>query len=429
MLIYEYKLDGTHKQYAAIDEAIRITQFIRNKCVRKWMDERGISNNDLQCYCAILAHDYSFVAILNSQARQVAADRAWSAIQRFYDNCREHKPGKKGYPQFQHNNRSVEYKNSGWKLDPDGKHLTFTDGCGIGRLRLIGNKNQQVETFPVKEIKRVRLVKRADGYYAQFAVQAKRKVEHIPTGAQVGIDVGLKEFYTDSTGNTVANPRFLSKAEKKLKRLHRRLSKTQKQSANRRKARQHLGKAYLKVQRQREYFARKTANALVTSHDLIAYEDLKIANMVRNHILAKSISDASWGRFLSWVQYYGVIHDVPIVAVAPHFTSQHCSGCGRVVKKSLSGRTHRCLFCRLVMDRDENAARNILSKALASLKAVPWGTRNQAGCAPRNASGQKTTTTLSRLGSVASPLDERGTPAPQRPGNVRTYQKRGRHQH
>ncbi len=403
MLTYEYKVAGTPTQYSAIDEAIKITQFIRNKCLRLWMDERGVSANDLQCYCAVLAREYSFAALLNSQARQVAADRAWSAIARFYDQCREHTPGKKGYPHFQRDNRSVEYKNSGWKLEADGKHLRFTDGCGIGRLRLIGNKKQQIETFPTKAIKRVRIVKRADGYYCQFAVQAQRQVDHVATGAQVGIDVGLKAFYTDSHGTTVANPRFLRQAEQKLKRLHRRLSRTQKQSANRTKARQRLGKAYLKVQRQREDFARKAANALVTSHDLIAFEDLPIANLVKNHTLAKAISDAAWGRFLAWVEYYGVIHDVPVVAVAPHFTSQNCSGCGRVVKKSLSERTHRCVGCRLVLDRDENAARNILALAYASLTAVPWGTRQQAGRAPRNASGQKATTALAAMRESGKP--------------------------
>lgn len=355
------------------------------------MDECGVSANDLQCACAVLAKEYAFASSLNSQARQVAADRAWSAIQRFYNNCREKKPGKKGYPQFQHDNRSVEYKNTGWKLDPDGKHLTFTDGCGIGKLRLIGNNKQKIAEFPIKHIKRVRIVKRADGFYAQFSVQAERNVEHVTTGAHVGIDVGLKEFYTDSNGNTVANPRFLRKAEKKLKRLHRRLSRTQKKSANRQKARQKLAKAYLQVQRQREDFARKTANALISSHDLIAFEDLKIANLVKNHALAKSISDAAWGRFLEWVSYYGVIQNVPVVAVSPRWTSQLCSGCGCMVKKSLSERTHHCVHCGLTLDRDENAARNIL--ALASLQAVPGGTRKQAGRALRNASGQKTTTT------------------------------------
>ncbi len=98
MLTFEYKVDGTKHQYAAIDEAIRSVQFLRNKCLRLWMDERGISKNDLQCYCAPLAKGYPFAARLNSQARQASADRAWASISRFYDNCRAKKPGKKGYP-------------------------------------------------------------------------------------------------------------------------------------------------------------------------------------------------------------------------------------------------------------------------------------------------------------------------------------------
>ncbi len=344
MLIYEYKLSGNKQQYAAIDEAIRVVQFIRNKCLRKWMDEHA-TNNDLQMYCAVLAKEYSFASSLNSQARQASADRAWFAIQRFYENCREHKPGKKGYPQFQHDNRSVEYKTTGWKLDPDGKHIMFTDGCGIGRLRLVGNKKQKIATFPTKEIKRVRIVKRANGYYCQLSVKAVRKVEHVLSGREIGIDVGLKSFLTDSEGNTVDNPRHYRKAEKKLKRLHRQLSRKKKGSANRKKARKTLAKGYLKVQRQREDFARKTANALITSHDLIAYEHLQIRNMVRNRHLAKSIHDAGWGIFARWLTYYGMLHDIPVIAVPPHYTSQTCSACGTLVKKSLSVRTHICPGC------------------------------------------------------------------------------------
>jgi putative transposase len=283
MLTSESKVNGTNKQYAAIEEAMRVVQFIRNKCLRLWMDERNISHNDLQAYCAVLAQTFPFAARLNSQARQASADRASFAIQRFYDNCKAKKPGKKGYPRFQHDNRSVEYKTTGWKLEDDGKHIRFTDGCGIGRLRLVGNPGQHIETFPLKQIKRVRIVRRADGYYVQFCLKAQRKIKHLPTGKQVGIDVGLKAFYTDSQGKTVENPRHTRRAEKRLKRLHRQLSRKQKKSANRKKARKQLARAYLSVQRQREDFARKTANTLVTSHDLIAYEDLQIRNMVRNH--------------------------------------------------------------------------------------------------------------------------------------------------
>src|SRR6266704_2035380 len=157
MLVYEYKIDATKQQYAAIDEAIRVVQFIRNKCLRLWMDSRGTKRNDLQCYCAVLAKDYPFVARLNSQARQASASRAWFAIERFYENCKNHKSGKKGYPQFQHDNQIV----------------------------------------------------------------------HQPSGNKVGIDLGLLSFLTDSEGHTVENPRHLRKAEKRLHRLHRRLSRNQ----------------------------------------------------------------------------------------------------------------------------------------------------------------------------------------------------------
>ncbi len=392
MLTYEYKFGGTAQQYAAIDEAIRVVQFIRNKCLRKWMDERGVSRNDLQCYCAELANEYSFAAWLNSQARQAAADRAWAAIARFYENCKNKKPGKKGYLQFQRDNRSVEYKNSGWKLEPDGRHITFTDGCGIGRLRLVGNKKQSVETFPVQQIKRVRIVQRADGYYCQLAVQAERKVEHISTGKAVGIDVGLKSYYTDSDGSTVENPRYFRKAEKRLKRLHRRLSRKKKKSANRKKAQKRLAKAHLKVSRQREDFARKTANALVKSSDFIAYEDLRIANMVKNRHLSKSISDVSWGKFLQWVNYHGTVHRIPIIAVPPQFTTQDCSACGTRVKKSLSVRTHVCPTCGAVLDRDENAALNIRCAGLIILFLRTFaGTVGKTGTF-ENASGQSAST-------------------------------------
>jgi putative transposase len=372
VLTYEYKVGGNKQQYTAIDEAIRVVQFIRNKCLRKWMDEHA-TKNDLQVYCAVLAKEYSFASSLNSQARQAGADRAWFAIARFYDHCKEHRPGKKGYPQFQHNNRSVEYKQTGWKLEPDGKHIIFTDGCGIGRLRLVGNKKQKVETSPPKHIKRVRLLRRADGYYVQFGVKTDRIIEHVPSGKAIGIDVGLTSFLTDSEGKTVENPRHYRKAEQKLKRLHRQVSRKKKGSANRKKARTALAKGYLNVQRQREDFARKQANALVSSHDLIAYEHLQIRHMVRNRRLAKSIHDAGWGIFVRWLTYYGLLHAIPIVAVPPHYTTQDCSACGTRVKKTLSVRTHICPGCGVVLDRDHNAALNILQAALSSMRGGTVG--------------------------------------------------------
>src|SRR5206468_7409090 len=138
-------------------------------------------------------------------------------------------------------------------------------------------------------------------------------------------------------------------AEQKLKRLQRQLSRKQKKSSNRQKARKQLARAHLKVSRQREDFARKTASTLVSSHDLIAYERLQIRNMVKNHHLAKSIHDAGWATFLRWVNYYGSLHAIPVISVPPQFTSQQCSACGTLVKKSLSVRTHICPGCGMVL--------------------------------------------------------------------------------
>ncbi len=396
MLVYEYKLDGNKKQFQAIEEAIRTAQFIRNKCLRLWMDGKNVSKNDLQTNCAVLAKAYPFASRLNSQARQASADRAYFAICRFYDNCKSQKAGKKGYPQFQRNNRSVEYKKTGWKLGNHGRHITFTDGCGIGRLKLVGNPNQGIQACPKNVIKRVRLVRRADGYYCQFCVDMERKVEHVPSGKEIGIDVGLKSFLTDSQGNTISNPRHYRKAENKLKRLGRRLSRKQKKSANRKKARKQLAKQHLKVQRQREDFARKQANALVSSSDLIAYEDLQMKNMVRNRKLAKSIHDAGWGNFLQWIKRYGFLHAIPIIAVPPHYTSQKCSDCDTIVKKSLSIRTHICHGCGVVLDRDHNAALNILQKALSSDQNGTEGHSATSGHVPQNASGQIASTASSK---------------------------------
>jgi putative transposase len=132
------------------------------------------------------------------------AERAGSAISRFYDNCKKGIPGKKGYPQFQKDCRWVEYKTSGWKLADDRKSINFIDKKGIGRLKLKGTRD--LHFYSLGQIKRVRLVKRADGVYVQFCVDVDRKQKTEPSGTTIGLDVGLKEYYTDSNGITVENP-------------------------------------------------------------------------------------------------------------------------------------------------------------------------------------------------------------------------------
>jgi len=306
-------------------------------------------------------NSFDFADKLNSMARQAAAERTAFAIKRFFDNCKAKKPGKKGYSRFQKNNRSVEYKTSGWKLSEDRKRITFGDKCNIGQMKLIGTWD--LHFYQIKQIKRVRIVKRSDGYYVQFCVDAERNIDIQPTGKTIGLDVGLNHFYTDSSGNAVDNPRYLRKSEKSLKRLQKRVSRKNKGSNNRKKAINRLGRKHLKVSRQRKDNAIKQALCVVKSNDLVAFEKLIVKNMVKNSRLAKSISDVSWSLFTQWLEYFGKVYGRVVVPVAPQFTSQNCSSCGETVKKSLSVRTHVCK-CGCVLDRDHNAAINILNKAL-----------------------------------------------------------------
>jgi len=365
MIVIEYKVKAKTTQYTAIDEAIRTTQFIRNKALRYWEDNHGATKYDLNKQCKLLAEEFEWAKKLNSQARQSAAERAWSAISRFFDNCKKKVAGKKGYPKYQKNNRSVEYKLTGWKLDPNTKkHITFTDGNGIGRVKLIGSRD--IYFYSKEQIRRVRLVRRADGYYCQFCINVDIKEEVEPTQQAIGLDVGLTDFYTDSKGHKQPNPRFFRKGEEELKRSQRRLSRKQKGSSNRRKARQRLAKKHLRISRQRQEHARRVARCVILSSDVVAYEELQVKNLVKNHNLAKSISDVGWYQFRVWLEYFAQKFGKVTVAVPPHYTSQECSNCGRIVTKSLSTRTHTCK-CGCQLDRDENAAINILRKGLRTV--------------------------------------------------------------
>ncbi len=192
------------------------------------------------------AREFPFADALNSQARQSAAERAWAAITRFHDNCKSKNslrgfppkqtfqdskiPEKKGFPKFQKDCRSVEYKATGWKLAEDRKSIIFTDKKGIGKLKLKGTRD--LHFYQPEQIKRVRLVKKADGYYTQFCVAVNRAEIIKPTHQTIGLDVGLSSFYTDSQGNKVGNPQFYRTGEQKLKRSQRFVSRKIKGSRN-----------------------------------------------------------------------------------------------------------------------------------------------------------------------------------------------------
>lgn len=375
MIVREAKLlNGTSGQYSALDDAIRTAQFIRNKCVRHWMDSQCVGKSALYVLSKDLAKEFEFAKKLNSSARQASAERAWASISSFYSRCRKGEK-KKGYPQYKKHCRSVEYKQSGWKLSDDCMQITFTDGFKAGTFSAFCNRETREDLHRLK-INRVRVVRRADGYYAQFLFDADRKEEGNFTGNVIGLDLGLKYFYKDQNDNAVEYPKFLRKSEKRLKRQQRKLSKkfvkgAKPQSNNYHKQRKRLGKIHLKIQRQRKDWAIKLARCVVHSNDVIVYEDLRIANMVKNHHLAKSISDSAWYQFTQWLDYYGKIWDKAVVLVNPAYTSQDCPKCGHRVKKTLSTRTHSCPSCGFEACRDTAAAMNILKRGMRIL-GIEW---------------------------------------------------------
>jgi putative transposase len=371
MFIYEFKVYPKASQIVAIEEAIRTAQFVRNKVLRFWMDNRGVGKTEMFRYNTLLRKEFKFVDDLNSHACQTAVERVLRAVNRFYENCKKQIPGKKGYPKFKKHSRSVEYKVSGWKLSDNRKHITFTDKKGIGNLKLIGSRD--LNFYQIEQIKRVRILRRADGYYVQTSVQLDPRdtVEPItPSQKAVGIDLGIKYFLADSLGNIEPNPQFYRRGEQQLNRLNRKKSKKfrscKPQSKNYHLCRRLYAIKHLKVSRQREEFAKRVALRLIKSNDLVAYEDLNVKGMVRNRRLSKSISDAGWSIFRHWLEYFGYKYGKVTIAVAPHNTSQNCSNCGTKVQKFLSTRTHICPHCNYVEDRDINAAINILQKGLST---------------------------------------------------------------
>ncbi|MDJ0900158.1 MAG: transposase [Xenococcus sp. MO_188.B8] len=396
MFVLEFKVRNPKPhQCLAIDEAIKTAQFVRNKCLRYWMDNRGVGKYDIYKYNTQLRKEYQFVRDLNSHATQCAVERTLSSISRFFDNCQKRRDPalcgavslsegvpfrvraakdasgsapRQGYPKFKKHSRSVEYKVSGWKLSEDRKRITFTDKKGIGTVKLIVSRD--LNYFQLEQFKRCRIIKRADGYYVQFVLKLDPKdtVKPFPvTQKCLGIDVGLKEFYADSNGHLEPIPQFYRKAEKQLSRANRKKSKKyqkgKKQSSNYHKARNKYARKHLRVSRQRQEYCKRAAYCVIQSNDLVAYEDLNVKGMVRNRKLAKSITDAGWSTFRQWLEYFGHKYGKATVAVPAHHTSQICSNCGAVVKKSLSTRTHVC-ECGYLEDRDVNAAINILRRGL-----------------------------------------------------------------
>ena len=287
---------------------------------------------------------------IHSQVVQDVLTRLDRAFQAFFRRVKN--GGTPGYPRFQGTNRynSFTYKQFGNGATLDNGFLVLSK---IGRIAL--RWSRPLQGMP----KTVTVSREADGWYVCFSC-AGVPVKPLPaTGQETGLDLGIEAFATLADGQRIFHPGWYRQAECKLKTAQRRVSRRKKGSNRRRKAVTLLAKAHLKVRRQRADFHHKTALKLIQQHDTIYHEDLQTANMVKNHHLAKSISDAGWAVFLTILSFKAACAGRRVVAVPPAYTSQICSGCGVMVAKGLSVRWHSCPDCATSLHRDHNAARNI----------------------------------------------------------------------
>ena len=245
---------------------------------------------------------------------------------------------------------------------------------GVLKLSKIGQMKVVVHR-PLPDgfaLKTCTIVKKADGWYCCISMQDDSVPLTIPLHREiksaVGVDVGLKEFLTTNEGVAVPIPQFYRKAQGKLARQQRKLARKQKGSRHYVKQQNRTARIHQQIGRQRQNFHYKVAHNLVKKYDLIAVEDLNIKGLAKSR-LSKSITDAAWGAFISILNAVAVKRGVNVLKVNPHGTSQNCSSCGTKVPKTLSVRLHECPKCGLSMDRDENAAVNILNRALSDLRS------------------------------------------------------------
>lgn len=294
-----------------------------------------------------------------SQTLQNVQERVDLAFKAFF---RRVKAGEEpGYPRFKGRGRydSFSYPQMGFKFEN-----------GLLKLSKIGNIKIKLHRSIEGKIKRLTIRRSATGkWFACFPVEIEDL--HTPPwkdGSMVGIDVGLESFATLSNGDKIANPRFFQEEEKELARVQRKLSKAPKGTPERKKALKVVERVHERIANKRYEFAHQVSNNLVKRFGLIAFEDLNIKGMVKNHNLAKSIEDVAWNMLVTLTSYKAESAGSMVVLVDPRNTSKMCSRCGILVEKSLSDRVHNCPQCGLSMDRDWNAAINILRLGTQSLK-------------------------------------------------------------
>jgi len=362
---FRYRLYPSKTQMRVLEEQLETCRGLHNWLLlyaKDYHKDTGktVSYLTMQNLLPRLKADRPELLKVHSQVLQNIARR----IRLGYDNffARRKVGLKAGLPRFRKYGRykSVTYPQSGFRVE--GNRLLLSKIVAI-RIRQHRELPEKIKTLTVKRMPSGR-------WYACFSCMVDAQLREKPL-EDVGIDVGLHSYAVLSDGARIENPRLYRNEEKRLGLLQRGMSRKERGSRNWVKAKTRVARLHEKIGNRRTDFLHKASREITDAYETVYFEALKIGNMIRNHCLAKSISDAGWGRFIGMIAYKEEETGGRLIQVNPRGTTQMCSRCGETVPKDLSQRTHRCPYCGLVLDRDLNAALNILARGQEIRRGPP----------------------------------------------------------
>ncbi|PLR77539.1 transposase [Bacillus sp. V3-13] len=357
---FKFRIEPTEKQRQKIGETLMYCRRLYNACLEERIAAYKKYGVSLTFYSQKkelpeLKQECPEYKSVHSQVLQNVVERLDNAYQSFFQ--RLEKGENAGFPRFKGANRyrSFTYPQSGFSLE--GKYINLSK---IGKVRI--KLHRQVKG----NIKTCTVIEKNGKYFVSLSCEMNKQA-NLSTNKKVGVDLGVRHLAVTSDGQFFDSPKYLLKSERQLKRLQRMVFKRKKGSQRRKKAVALLAKKHEYIANQRRNNAHQVSRILVNQYDLIAFENLNITNMVKNHRLAKRISDAGWNQLITFTTYKAESAGKCVVLVDPRNTSQQCSNCNEMVKKTLADRVHHCPSCGLECDRDVNASINILHRAIEAV--------------------------------------------------------------
>lgn len=372
-MTFKYRLFPTAAQRTALQAQLDACRWVYNKTleVRRaaWQDEqRSLTRYDTHKLLTQWKREpeTEWLQQGHAQAMQEAQKRVDLAFRAFFQRVKEQN-GKAGYPRFKSHRRydSFTYpqEKGNWRFLDNGR--VRLSKIGDVRIRLHRPLRGECKTLTVRR-------DALGNWYACFSCVVE-PTPLPPTDRVAGVDLGLTTFAVLSNGERIPRQRWMKRDEKDLKRLQRRVSRLDKGTPERRKAVRALQHAHQRIANRRRDFAHQWSRRLVNEYQFLAFEKLDIADMQQDNFksINRGIADVAWAQFVQFTAYKAEGAGRGFAQVDPRNTTQLCSGCGEIVRKDLSVRTHDCPHCGLVMDRDQNAALNILSRGLSAVGLDP----------------------------------------------------------